>query len=227
MSIYLRLFTLLAALVPLSIASANADDLEWYHVEVIVFEQRETGGRDAERWSAEAADPVAARAQPLAAATSQWQPFSALPRDQLRLRAHYDRLAASDEYQPLLHLAWRQHGLSAEDSIAVPIPNDWKPREIDLFSSFDDLTVVETPPLYGYLRVYRERFLHLVTDLRYRRPTSLDAENRYPYLEGAEPIFVMQDSRRMRSGELHYLDHPVLGILVRITPVEPEDDSGS
>lgn len=30
----------------------------------------------------------------------------------------------------------------------------------------------------------------------------------------------MQQSRRMRSGELHYIDHPRLGVLAIITPVE-------
>src|SRR5690625_629507 len=101
MSIYLRLLTLLAVLAPLSTASATAGHPGLYHVEVIVFEQREPSGRDAERGSADAAAPLAARAQPLAAATAQWEPSSALPRDELRLRAQYARLAASVEYQPL------------------------------------------------------------------------------------------------------------------------------
>jgi hypothetical protein len=32
-----------------------------------------------------------------------------------------------------------------------------------------------------------------------------------------------RQSRRMRSEELHYLDHPVLGVLVRVTPVGDEE----
>lgn len=227
MSTNLRLLTWLTAalaFVALSNASADTDTPQWYHVEVIIFEQHEMGGRDAERWLDKAADPIAPRIQPLADATDAWEPFSALPRDQLRLRAHHDRLEAAEAYRPLMHLAWRQHGLSAEDSIAVPIPNDWEPREVDLFSSLTGLTSLDEPPLYGYLRVYRERFLHLVTDLRYRRPPTIDAAERYAYLEGTDPVFVMQQRRRMRSGELHYLDHPVLGILARITPVDPDEN---
>ncbi len=30
-------------------------------------------------------------------------------------------------------------------------------------------------------------------------------------------------SRRLRSGEAHYLDHPKLGVLVRIEPVTPPE----
>ncbi len=38
--------------------------------------------------------------------------------------------------------------------------------------------------------------------------------------EQARPGYLRLDqSRRVRSGELHYLDHPELGVLVRITPV--------
>lgn len=34
-------------------------------------------------------------------------------------------------------------------------------------------------------------------------------------------VYRMQQSRRMRSGELHYLDHPVFGLAVMVTPYEP------
>jgi hypothetical protein len=30
----------------------------------------------------------------------------------------------------------------------------------------------------------------------------------------------MQASRRMRSGELHYIDHPLMGVLIKVTPVK-------
>jgi hypothetical protein len=36
-----------------------------------------------------------------------------------------------------------------------------------------------------------------------------------------QPIFYhLTESRRMRSKELHYLDHPVLGVLLLVTPYE-------
>ena len=42
-----------------------------------------------------------------------------------------------------------------------------------------------------------------------------------------EPIHLVEfkQSRRMRSGELHYLDHPMMGILIRLTPFEVEKDN--
>lgn len=35
------------------------------------------------------------------------------------------------------------------------------------------------------------------------------------------PYQVLSERRRMRSGELHYLDHPSFGVLIRVTPLEP------
>lgn len=40
-------------------------------------------------------------------------------------------------------------------------------------------------------------------------------------------VYRMQQSRRMRSGELHYLDHPVFGLAVRVTPYEPPAEPGA
>jgi hypothetical protein len=33
----------------------------------------------------------------------------------------------------------------------------------------------------------------------------------------------MQQSRRMRSGEMHYLDHPFFGLIVKFTRYTPND----
>jgi hypothetical protein len=81
---------------------------------------------------------------------------------------------------------------------------------------------VETPPslgseqwhrldagrLSGLVRVRRGRFLHLDTDLVLRDAASGQA---YP----------IRHQRRMRSDELHYVDHPKVGLLIRATRLEP------
>ena len=62
--------------------------------------------------------------------------------------------------------------------------------------------------LGGLIRVTRGRYLHLETDLLLR-DTNL-----------AEPQRIKL-YRRMRSGELHYVDHPRLGILIQAERYEP------
>ena len=38
---------------------------------------------------------------------------------------------------------------------------------------------------------------------------------------------VMSESRRMRSGELHYLDHPLFGVMVKVVPYFPEPEDAT
>jgi hypothetical protein len=60
--------------------------------------------------------------------------------------------------------------------------------------------------LDGTVKVTLSRYLHVYSDFMF---------------EGAgvgQPVRV-RDHRRMRSRELHYIDHPLFGILVQITPV--------
>jgi hypothetical protein len=46
-----------------------------------------------------------------------------------------------------------------------------------------------------------------------------DPDSEYPYRHA----IAIQQTRRMRSGEIHYLDHPTLGIVVSITRIEDDN----
>jgi hypothetical protein len=98
--------------------------------------------------------------------------------------------------------------------------------------------------LDGTVRVHRARYLHVEADLLYYRP--LDRDARAPVPPGSDSaglplpdspdtalielllaeedvatrLFRLTESRRMRSAELHYLDHPLFGMLVEAWPVE-------
>lgn len=47
----------------------------------------------------------------------------------------------------------------------------------------------------------------------------LDPGPVYPYRHA----ILLQQKRRMRSNEVHYIDHPLIGLVVKLTPVESED----
>jgi hypothetical protein len=103
------------------------------------------------------------------------------------------------------------------------------------------------PRFAGTIRLSVARYLHFAADLVYRTPVtqrvaipmpSEELWNGTPYqtlhdpqgpavqLESWNAIrgFRLKESRRMRSKRIHYLDHPFLGIVVLITPVElPKD----
>ena len=74
--------------------------------------------------------------------------------------------------------------------------------------------------LSGLIRMSRGRYLHLDTDLILR-----DAVSSQPYR--------IKLHRRMRSDELHYVDHPRLGILIRAkrfqaaAPIDDDADAAN
>ncbi|WP_290651391.1 CsiV family protein [Aquisalimonas sp.] len=82
------------------------------------------------------------------------------------------------------------------------------------------------PPegLSGWIRVSQDRYLHVHTDLRWLNPqpeppAQRDGMREF-WLEEMEPVVVMRAHRRMRRGELHYIDHPLLGVLIHVDRVE-------
>lgn len=98
------------------------------------------------------------------------------------------------------------------------------------------------PRFVGTVTLSVERYLHIATELLYRRPviqhhpipvSDLDLWYDRPYPTLKEPQgpayqqiaweairgFQLKESRRMRSTEIHYLDHPFMGMVVVVTPV--------
>ncbi|MFQ3172403.1 MAG: hypothetical protein ACI9DG_002444 [Oleispira sp.] len=98
----------------------------------------------------------------------------------------------------------------------------------------------------GELYLYRSRYLHLVSKLNIQHWQSLNSNrsiDKFINVLPSHPIdssniipsnistpltaineiplraASINQSRRMRSNELHYIDHPLLGILVRVTPL--------
>jgi len=72
------------------------------------------------------------------------------------------------------------------------------------------------------------RYLHVWLDMIYREPIAISPEIDQEYQEFILPAYGINMHRRMRSNELHYIDHPKVGMLVKITRHElPQSDSQS
>lgn len=205
---------LAALLVALLLAAAPVSaqqSMPWYEIELIIFRQPEPTGADAELYPvdppAPQAEQVVSLRQPQA---STKLPYSMLGSNELQLSGIYQSLKSSSHYEPLLHIGWRQPGVAGSEAASVAIPSDWRPW-----------TNGSQPPLHGLVRFQQDRFLHLTVDLRLQPPPvempltvlGLDAEP--PVL----PTYVHQQSRRLRTGELHYLDHPTLGVIAQVRPL--------
>lgn len=135
-------------------------------------------------------------------------------------------LRRSSRFDVLGHYSWMQ-----------PINSEPTPVMMQSGQRYDDRFEVE-----GTLSFSRSRFLHVEADLWYtifesrggsasRVPTevetTLDNETLKSYKNLLEVerqrglyfparVHKMMQTRRMRSDELHYLDHPLFGVIVRI-----------
>ena len=123
-----------------------------------------------------------------------------LPDSGRRLTAVADALRRSNNYRPLAHLHWRQTVLGSAAAQAI-----------DLEELLGVVDRQASHHVEGSIRLSVARFLHLETDLLLREGGS-------DYQRDRSPEYRLQQSRRMRSGELHYIDHPRFGILAQITP---------
>lgn len=192
--------------------------------------------------------------------------YQILPDDQRQLADMVKQLDRSANRDVLLHIAWQQPTYDRKHAtpvyfstdMAKPLPaNETENAAGDLptpegetllpaleYASEEDLNIGPIDPQFvGTVTLSVERYLHIATDLLYRRAVTqhsaipipdLDLWYDRPYPTLKEPQgpafqqnawqairgFQHKESRRMRSTEIHYLDHPFMGMVVVITPVE-------
>lgn len=105
------------------------------------------------------------------------------------------RLNNSGGYRVITHESWQQPFTSKNSAPAVGLGSQ---------------------SLAGSVRFFRGTYLHADLDLWFR-----GANNQTPQRETGEPRRPhLSESRRIRSEEIHYFDHPDFGVLIRIKPVE-------
>ena len=75
----------------------------------------------------------------------------------------------------------------------------------------------------GNFKLVLARYLHIYGDMEYQR--NVDNSSAEQTIENSaleNTSHPMKIHRRMRSKELHYIDHPLVGILIQINPVNPD-----
>lgn len=125
-------------------------------------------------------------------ALREHQEFRQIRSQDLRLSDSVKRLKRSGNYEVLGHLAWQQK-----------VPERGQPQPI--------YVKLNNGQLQGELDVTLGRYLH--TSARLWFTPDVTAVGRGQYAQ-------MTQSRRMRSATLHYFDHPLFGMIVRIDKVE-------
>lgn len=192
---------LLAVATLLGSASAQqqtTSDLPLYDVELVIFRHLSSDATE-EAWSLELSKsgldiPTedATPFDPPAPASEEraMQTFPALAPSKMQLGAIEDSLRRSRNYRPLAHFGWTQPGY---------------PRHAAPSMSIDGLVPADSG-LSGDIALSLGRYLHLTLDLAFTPP------------DAPEERYVLRQSRRMRSKERHYIDHPKFGVIAVITP---------
>jgi hypothetical protein len=119
--------------------------------------------------------------------------FPALSAAQLRMNGIEETLRKGKTYQPLAHIGWIQPGFPLGSSPKLSL------------QSYLPGFLPEGVALSGEVSLSRgPRLLHLMLDLTYQGP---DGQR-----------YVLRETRRMKSTEKHYLDHPYFGVIALVTP---------
>lgn len=128
-----------------------------------------------------------------------------LPESEFGLSDHWARLKASPQFRPLIKLAWTQNDPVPTGGPRLRVRSTAKLKLRDA----QGLGEREFHEVDGTVALHLGRFLHLGADLLLT-------------VGGETPkAWRLREERRMRSDELHHLDSPRLGVLVKVVKWGP------
>ena len=186
---------------PTVIANEKAE-VDNYTIEVVVFQSRATKGWTEELWPNEIELPNTTNSVDLD------RPGKA----PLWIQDRNTKLTSvvgkmQRDYRILFHKAWTQNSFTPAKTPAILIDRSYK-----------DLTNIT-----GTVQLYKTRFAHVKFDLEFERmiPESIREAFAYNQMVNIEDLptywrFKLAEQRKIKPGELHYIDHPLFGILVKI-----------
>jgi hypothetical protein len=214
----LLLFTNVASQLALAETSDTTDateELKQYDVEIIIFEDAHARYLDSEAWNEDTIKEDIADGD-----TANKADFESIK--PYILSKEYQRIKRSSEFNILQYSAWRQTGLDQSQAYEIDID--------DLENNHEKKT---GNTISGTVKIVLARYLHFYSKLRYQRigediegkasetSQSEEAVSQNPENEiTAINSYPIETHRRMRSKELHYIDHPLVGILIQINPVD-------
>ena len=228
---------LLCALCLLSVFAQA--ELRWYDVEAVVFSHARGEYINAETWPSEWDDIDLTDAIDLSTAKNSLYvkrssngPISGIA----------DRIDKSSRYELLTYKRWRQPGLKESRAKPVVISSEktWsflKDEGVDEAGN-PVSRLTEVPALSGTIQIVLGRFLHINADLLYTAPvnvleviSAVDTDSPESPINVQKSLaksvteetvmqgFHMKASRKTRSKQTQFIDHPMFGLIVRITPV--------
>jgi len=209
-------------------APGRAQEIRWYQIEVLFFRNLANAAQFEEQWPTTVGLKIpassyempgrdgagAGRLEPYqgvslqtAASGGSGAPpaldYAAAAAGSGALTSARARLNSSSNYRVIDYRSWRQ-----------ALKSDARPLYLHVTAGN---RVGDTAELEGYLGLSLKRYLHLDADLWWvdlgDAPAAADDAG-----AGTQRVAHLQENRRMRSAETHYLDHPLIGMLIHISP---------
>ena len=189
---------------------------QYYTVEVILFKNLDVPKTNNEKWPLDISAPDLDQAIDLNQNSATGYQIS----NALRLKDAAQKLEQSNRYQVLKHFAWRQRGYSKNQAKPIRIHDG---HMMKIITTTQDLQRQErlVYPIDGTLTLVLGRYLHLYTNLYYTTPIDQTPNTNTTSISPQQAhlsSIPIHNHRRMRSKELHYIDHPLISMLVLITP---------
>ena len=213
-------------LIPSLFSTPTLAEVTEYDFEIIIFEDTSNRYANSEQWQYELPEAITElelrspdEAQRNPGTRNNENALANITKiKSIGLDKYAKKLDSRKRYNVLVHKAWRQAGLADNEAIDIPIDSR------TLTSTGGTIPAGDKNNIEGTIKIVLGRYLHIYTDMIYRQPN----ENYNPAMigEAAQPYkqFPIKSHRRMRSKELHYLDHPMVGILVMAMPVKKEKE---
>ena len=218
---------------PLAEKKNTTDNMKEYDIEIIIFEDAHARYINSETWNKDVPDDVELPPD-ITISEKPTENLDELSLNEINATAYetlepkilsneYKRINSSSEYNVLFYSAWRQTGLDETNAF-----------EIDINELVNTHTGKSENSISGNLKVVLARYLHFYADLDYQRQddkknintdtadatTDSSTQAKETDDDLIKQSYPIQSHRRMRSKELHYIDHPLVGLLIQINPVE-------
>ncbi|MCX7121295.1 MAG: CsiV family protein [Gammaproteobacteria bacterium] len=190
MNHWTRCFTLLCCIMT---SAVFASEKRQYDVQVLVFSHLTEKTLQSQTWQSEVAPAFSAPAT--------------LPQAASELAHEKYVLQRNPHYQVLFDGSYTETWTGGQSQVTIPISSTRLGATLS-----------------GYMTITLSHYFDVHTDLFLTEPTSLlkqiDADGFFSRFDQPTFGFHLLQNRRMRSNELNYLQHPVIGVLIKIIPVE-------
>ena len=202
-----------------------------YEVELIIYEDAAKRYTDSEDWSYNDMLNQTNDAVFDADALKPDAQYSELDWEGAILSGALQKIQDSPGYNVLLAKRWRQTGLDRDKAYPVRIDvhapdtsadtdaadtqeNRNNQQQLNTRSESAVEIMQSATSINGYVRLVMSRYLHFEVNLNFHKRLETEA---------SESVFPIVAERRMRSRETHYIDHPMIGIIVHTIPYKIEN----